>query len=115
MPPTAPEDVNLDELRRRAREAIASAKTRLTHVVQRAIGHAKTAAKATADGTTTAAKATAGAAKDTAKATDSGVKKAGHAVAGTTYKATCNDGTTYSGATKDGACAKNGGVKSWDK
>jgi hypothetical protein len=32
-----------------------------------------------------------------------------------TYKATCNDGTTYSGKTKEGACAKNGGVKSWEK
>jgi hypothetical protein len=37
------------------------------------------------------------------------------AVTGTTYKATCNDGTSYSGKTKDGACKDHGGVKSWDK
>jgi len=35
------------ELRRRAQAAITSAKTRLTHVEQRVVGHAKSAAKAT--------------------------------------------------------------------
>lgn len=29
--------------------------------------------------------------------------------------ATCKDGTTYTGKTRKGACAKHGGVKSWEK
>ena len=62
-----------------------------------------------------AGKETAKGAKEAGKATEAGAKKAADAVTDTTYKATCNDGTTYSGKTKEGACAKNGGVKAWDK
>ena len=47
--------------------------------------------------------------------TKEGAKKVGNTVTGTTYKATCNDGTSYSGKTKDGACKDHGGLKSWDK
>jgi len=47
--------------------------------------------------------------------TKEGAKKVGNTVTGTTYKATCNDGTSYSGKTKDGACKDHGGVKSWGK
>jgi hypothetical protein len=32
-----------------------------------------------------------------------------------TVTAVCKDGTTYTGKTRKGACAKHGGVKSWEK
>jgi hypothetical protein len=31
----------------------------------------------------------------------------------TTVTATCNDGTSFSGASRSGACARHGGVKEW--
>ena len=40
-----------------------------------------------------------------------GLALAGSAQAQTT--ATCNDGTTYSGASRSGACSHHGGVKEW--
>ena len=36
-----------------------------------------------------------------------------HAQPAATVTATCKDGTTYSGATRSGACHGHGGVKSW--
>jgi hypothetical protein len=35
------------------------------------------------------------------------------AYAQTAVTATCNDGTSYSGASRSGACARHGGVKEW--
>ena len=61
-----------------------------------------------------AAKATGEAAKDVGKATKATGKAAKRKVTGTTV-ATCNDGTTYSGKTRRGACTGHGGVKTWGK
>ena len=66
-----------------------------------------------------AGKDTADAAKHVGKATAKGTKKAGNAVknaiVGDDVKATCNDGTTYTGRSREGACEKHGGVKVWLK
>jgi hypothetical protein len=62
-----------------------------------------------------AGKATGEAAKDVGKATKKGAKAAKRKVTGKTVAATCNDGTTYTGKTRTGACADHGGVKTWGK
>jgi len=78
---------------------------------------AKQDAKAAGQETKDAGKATAGAAKDagkaTAKATKRTARKVKHRVKGTTVTATCNDGTTYSGKSRKGACSGHRGVKAW--
>jgi hypothetical protein len=73
------------------------------------------AKEGTKEGAKKASDVTADAAKDAGSATKEGAKKVGNTVTGTTYKATCNVGTSYSGKTKDGAYKDHGGVKSWDK
>lgn len=80
---------------------------------------AKTDAKKAGQATKEAGKDTAEAAKDAAKATGkataAAAKATKRAVTGEKLTATCNDGTTYTGKTKKGACSGHKGVKSWDK
>ena len=80
---------------------------------------AKQDAKKAGQATKSAAKDTGEAAKDaakaTGKATTSAAKATKNAVAGNTVTATCKDGSTYTGKSRKGACAKHGGVKTWDK
>ena len=80
---------------------------------------AKEEAKKAGEATKEAGKATADAAKHVGKATVKGTKKAGaavkNAVVGDDVKATCNDGTTYTGKSRRGACSGHKGVKTWDK
>jgi len=80
---------------------------------------AKEETKKAGEATKEAGKATADAAKHIGKATVKGTKKAGtavkNAVVGDDVKATCNDGTTYTGRSREDACAKHGGVKVWLK
>ena len=79
----------------------------------------KTEAKKAGAATKEAGKDTADAAKHIGKATVKGTKKAGAAVkntiVGDDFKATCYDGTTYAGRSREGACAKHGGVRVWLK
>ena len=78
---------------------------------------AKQDAKAAGQETKDAGKAAGDAAKDagkaTAKATKKTAKSVKHRVKGTTVTANCNDGTTYSGKSRRGACSGHGGVKAW--
>ena len=80
---------------------------------------AKTDAKKAGQATKEAGKDTAEAAKDAAKATGKATAGAAKAtkrvVTGEKLTATCNDGTTWTGTTKKGACSKHKGVKSWNK
>jgi hypothetical protein len=80
---------------------------------------AKDETKKAGQATKEAGKDTADAAKHIGKATVKGTKKAGsavkNAVTGDDFKATCADGTTWVGGSRDGACAKHGGVKVWLK
>jgi hypothetical protein len=68
----------------------------------------KKAGKAAGQAAGQAAKHVDKAAKHTAKAVTRRVK-------GTTVTATCNDGTTFKGTSRRGACAGHRGVKSWGK
>jgi hypothetical protein len=78
---------------------------------------AKEETKKAGQATKEAGKDTADAAKHIGKATVKGTKKAGRAVKNTVtgddVKATCNDGTTYTGRSREDACEKHGGVKVW--
>jgi Ni/Co efflux regulator RcnB len=80
---------------------------------------AKEETKKAGEATKEAGKDTAGAAKHAGKAAAKGTKKAGaavkHAVTGDDFKATCKDGTTYTGGSREDACEKHGGVKVWLK
>lgn len=79
----------------------------------------KDEAKKAGEATKDAGKDTADAAKHIGKATVRGTKKAGRAVKNTVtgddVKATCNDGTTYTGRSRTDACEKHGGVKVFTK
>ena len=79
----------------------------------------KTEAKKAGEAAKEAGKDTGDAAKHIGKATVRGTKKAGRAVknvvTGDDVKATCNDGTTYTGRSREEACEKHGGVKVWLK
>jgi hypothetical protein len=80
---------------------------------------AKEETKKAGQATKEAGKDTADAAKHIGKATVKGTKKAGRVVkntiVGDDFKATCNDGTTYTGRSREDACEKHGGVKVWLK
>jgi hypothetical protein len=80
---------------------------------------AKEETKKAGEATKEAGKDTADAAKHVGKAAVKGTKKAGTAVKNTVtgddFKATCNDGTTYTGRSREDACVKHGGVKVWLK
>jgi hypothetical protein len=80
---------------------------------------AKEETKKAGQATKEAGKDTADAAKHIGKATVKGTKKAGAAVkntiVGDDFKATCNDGTTYTGRSREDACEKHGGVRVWLK
>ena len=80
---------------------------------------AKEETKKAGHATKEAGKDTAEAAKHAGKAAVKGTKKAGSAVkntvAGDDFKATCNDGTTYTGGSRKEACENHGGVKVWLK
>jgi hypothetical protein len=53
--------------------------------------------------------------KTVAKDSKKTAKSVKHAVTGKTYKATCKDGTDYSGTSRSKACADHGGVSHWNK
>ena len=80
---------------------------------------AKEETKKAGEATKEAGKDTADAAKHIGKATVKGTKKAGNAVkntiVGDDVRATCKDGTTYTGRSRQDACEKHGGVKVWLK
>ena len=80
---------------------------------------AKDEAKKAGEAAKEAGKDTADAAKHIGKATVKGTKKVGAAVkntvAGDDVKATCNDGTSYTGRSREDACEKHGGVRVWLK
>ena len=80
---------------------------------------AKEETKKAGHATKEAGKDTAEAAKHVGKAAVKGTKKAGGAVknvvTGDDVKATCNDGTTYTGRSREDACEHHGGVKVWLK
>ncbi len=80
---------------------------------------AKTDAKKAGAATKEAGRATGEAAKDAAKATGkataSAAKATTRAVTGEKLTATCNDGTTWTGKSKKGACSGHKGVQTWDK
>ena len=79
----------------------------------------KEEAKKAGTATKEAGKDTTQAAKHAGKAAVKGTKKAGtavkNAVTGDDFKATCNDGTTYTGGSRKEACENHGGVKVWLK
>jgi hypothetical protein len=62
-----------------------------------------------------AGEATKEAGKDVGKAAKATGKAVKHKVTGKKVTANCNDGTTYTGKTRKGACEGHGGVKSWGK
>lgn len=78
-------------------------------------------AKATAHKTDETAEHAGSATKKTAKKAAHGVNEAAGDVSKTThktlhprtYKANCNDGTTWTGRTKSSACKDHGGVSNW--
>jgi len=72
---------------------------------------AKDAGKASGKAGKEVGKETAAAAKEAGKATTSATKKVTGAVTGSPVEATCNDGTTQKGKTKEAACTDHGGVK----
>lgn len=74
-----------------------------------AVAAAPTAKPATAAAPTTAVAPRAAPARD---ANGRFMKKAAPATTG--VHATCKDGTTWEGAQRAGACARHGGVKSWN-
>lgn len=62
-----------------------------------------------------AGKAAGHAAKHVGKAAKHTAKAVTHRVTGTRVTATCNDGTTFTGTSRRGACAGHRGVKRWGK
>ena len=52
--------------------------------------------------------------KDVATTTKSTAKKVKNRVLGKKESATCNDGSTWTGKSRDSACGDHGGVKSWN-
>ena len=52
-------------------------------------------------------------AKGMEKSDGKAVKGAKRAAAAKSISATCNDGSSYMGATRSGACSRHGGVKGW--
>jgi hypothetical protein len=75
----------------------------------------KKVGKASGDAAKDVGKKSGSVAKTVGKKTKSGAKTVKRKVTGGTLRATCNDGTTYTGKTRDGACADHRGVKSWVK
>jgi len=76
---------------------------------------AKQDAKKAGTATKNAGKDVGTAGKDVGKAAKAGGKSVKHKVTRTKVAADCNDGTTFTGKTRRGACAGHGGVKAWHK
>ncbi len=62
-----------------------------------------------------AGKETGEAVEETGEAAKSTAKAAKHKVTRSTVEAVCKDGTTYTGKTRSGACARHGGMQAWTK
>jgi len=88
---------------------------------KRTPGNVETAAKTTGKNVSNAAGDVSHGTKKTAKKVSHGVSETAGDVSKTakktvhprTYKANCNDGTTWTGRTKSSACKDHGGVSNW--
>lgn len=76
---------------------------------------AKDAGKAVGEAGKEVGKDAGEAGKDAGKTAKAGATTVKHRATGTRVTATCNDGTTYTGKTRKGACSAHGGVKTWGK
>jgi hypothetical protein len=102
-----------DEAKRTPNNVATGAKT-VGHNVSEAAGDVGSGAKKTvkkvAHGTKNTAKKVRHGAGEAAGDVSKGAQKAVHP---TTYKANCNDGTTWEGRDKSNACKNHGGVSNW--